>query len=139
MAVHAAEPSPRHIPLLPANLLLWLPVTPTLESLNCGGASAPRHASQVHKAPGRRVDVCGTGTALDYAEAGHRRRVVWGWIDAVPSAKLMLAGLSEQNRFALAFRVHNMKADAGRRKKIETFVATLARGETVYPQKKRRA
>lgn len=35
----------------------------------------------------------------------------------------------------LAFRVHNLKTEAGRRKKIETFVAMLARGETIYPQR----
>ena len=39
------------------------------------------------------------------------------------------------NRFAIAFRVFNMKTEAGRKKKIETFVAMLARGETIYPQK----
>jgi uncharacterized protein YdeI (YjbR/CyaY-like superfamily) len=55
-------------------------------------------------------------------------------IDAVPAARRMLAALSEQNRFAIAFRVFNMKTEAGRRKKIETFVAMLARGETVYPK-----
>ena len=58
-------------------------------------------------------------------------------IDASPKAKAMLAKLSEQNRFALAFRTHNMKTEAGRRKKIETFVAMLERGETIHPQKKR--
>lgn len=57
-------------------------------------------------------------------------------IDAEPKAKAMLARLSAQNRFALAFRVHNMKTEAGRRKKVETFVAMLKRGETIYPQKK---
>jgi uncharacterized protein YdeI (YjbR/CyaY-like superfamily) len=57
-------------------------------------------------------------------------------IDAEPEAKAMLARLSAQNRFALAFRVHNMKTEAGRRKKIETFVAMLKQGETIYPQKK---
>ena len=50
-------------------------------------------------------------------------------IDAEPKAKAMLAKLTEQNRFALAFRIHNMKTEAGRRKKIETFVAMLARGD----------
>jgi len=58
-------------------------------------------------------------------------------IDAVPRAKAMLANLSEQNRFALAFRVHNMKSEAGRKKKIETFVEMLKRGETIYPQPKK--
>jgi uncharacterized protein YdeI (YjbR/CyaY-like superfamily) len=58
-------------------------------------------------------------------------------IDAEPRAKVMLAKLSEQNRFALAFRTHNMKTEAGRKKKIETFVAMLKRGETIYPQGKK--
>jgi uncharacterized protein YdeI (YjbR/CyaY-like superfamily) len=58
-------------------------------------------------------------------------------IDANPGAKAMLAKLTEQNRFALAFRVHNMKTPAGRAKKIETFVAMLERGETIHPQKNR--
>jgi uncharacterized protein YdeI (YjbR/CyaY-like superfamily) len=58
-------------------------------------------------------------------------------IDANPKAKAMLAKLSAQNRFALAFRTHNMKTEAGRKKKIETFVAMLKRGATIYPQTKR--
>jgi uncharacterized protein YdeI (YjbR/CyaY-like superfamily) len=58
-------------------------------------------------------------------------------IDAEPKARAMLARLSEQNRFALAFRVHNMKTELGRRRKIETFVAMLKRGETIYPQGRR--
>jgi len=58
-------------------------------------------------------------------------------IDAEPNAKAMLAKLSEQNRFALAFRTHNMKTEAGRKKKIETFVGMLKRGETIYPQRKK--
>ncbi len=58
-------------------------------------------------------------------------------IDAEPKAKAMLAKLSEQNRFALAFRTHNMKTEAGRKKKIETFVAMLKRGETIYPQRQK--
>jgi uncharacterized protein YdeI (YjbR/CyaY-like superfamily) len=57
-------------------------------------------------------------------------------IDAEPKAKAMLAKLTEQNRFALAFRTHNMKTDAGRKKKIATFVEMLKRGETIYPQKR---
>jgi uncharacterized protein YdeI (YjbR/CyaY-like superfamily) len=57
-------------------------------------------------------------------------------IDAEPKAKAMLAKLSAQNRFALAFRTQNMKTEAGRKKKIETFVAMLKRGETIYPQRR---
>ena len=58
-------------------------------------------------------------------------------IDAEPKAKAMLAKLSAQNRFALAFRTHNMITEAGRKKKIETFVAMLKRGETIYPQREK--
>jgi uncharacterized protein YdeI (YjbR/CyaY-like superfamily) len=58
-------------------------------------------------------------------------------IDAEPKAREMLAKLSAQNRFALAFRTHNMKTEAGRKKKIEAFVEMLKRGETIYPQRKK--
>jgi uncharacterized protein YdeI (YjbR/CyaY-like superfamily) len=55
-------------------------------------------------------------------------------IDAEPRAKKMLSTLSAQNRFTLAFRVHNMKTVAGRKKKIAAFVDMLKRGETIHPQ-----
>lgn len=58
-------------------------------------------------------------------------------IDAEPEAKAMLGKLTEQNRFALAFRMHNIKTDAGRKRRIEAFVEMLKRGETIYPQKQR--
>ena len=58
-------------------------------------------------------------------------------IDADPAARDMLGRLTEQNRFALAFRVHNIKTEAARKRNIETFVAMLKRGETIYPQKQR--
>jgi uncharacterized protein YdeI (YjbR/CyaY-like superfamily) len=58
-------------------------------------------------------------------------------IDAEPKAKAMLATLTAQNRFALVFRTENMKTEAGRKKKVETFVQMLKRGETIYPQGKK--
>ncbi|TKT79049.1 YdeI/OmpD-associated family protein [Aquamicrobium sp. LC103] len=58
-------------------------------------------------------------------------------IEAEPRAKAMLATLTSQNRFALAFRVHNMRTDAGRSRKIAQFVGMLKRGETIYPQRKK--
>ena len=57
-------------------------------------------------------------------------------IDAEPRARAMLEKLSAQNRFALAFRTHNMKTEAGRKKKIVAFVEMLKRGETIHPQRK---
>ncbi|MBW3567767.1 MAG: YdeI/OmpD-associated family protein [Proteobacteria bacterium] len=59
-------------------------------------------------------------------------------IDAEPKAKKMLASLNEQNRYALAFRMHHLKTAAGRKKKIETFVEMLKRGEMIHPQGKKR-
>jgi uncharacterized protein YdeI (YjbR/CyaY-like superfamily) len=55
-------------------------------------------------------------------------------IDADPKAREMLGRLNAQNRFALAFRVEQMKTAAGRERKIRTLVEMLARGETIYPQ-----
>lgn len=55
-------------------------------------------------------------------------------IDAEPRARTTFARLSAQNRFALAFRVSNLKTEAGRRKRIAAFVEMLAKGETIYPQ-----
>ena len=60
-------------------------------------------------------------------------------IEAEPKAKATLQGLSAQNRFALIFRIGNMKTEAGRQKKIAEFVAMLKRGDTIHPQKERKA
>lgn len=56
-------------------------------------------------------------------------------IEAEPKARAMYKALTAQNRFALTFRVHNLKTPAGREKKIREFVEMLKRGETIYPQK----
>jgi uncharacterized protein YdeI (YjbR/CyaY-like superfamily) len=58
-------------------------------------------------------------------------------IDGEPKAREMLGRLSQQNRFALAFRMHHVKTETGRKKKIATFVEMLKRGETIYPQGKK--
>ena len=58
-------------------------------------------------------------------------------IDADPAARDMLGKLTEQNRFALAFRLHNIKTEAARKRRIEAYVDMLKRGETIYPQKQK--
>jgi uncharacterized protein YdeI (YjbR/CyaY-like superfamily) len=45
--------------------------------------------------------------------------------------------LGKQNLFALAFRTNQLKTAAGRAKKIADWVAMLARGETITPEKNR--
>lgn len=54
-------------------------------------------------------------------------------IRAEPKALAMYEKLTSQNRFALTFRTIAMKTEEGRKKKIETFVAMLKRGETIHP------
>ena len=56
-------------------------------------------------------------------------------IEAEPRALATFKTLNSTNRFALAFRVGNLKTAAGREKKIKTFVEMLKSGETIYPQK----
>ena len=56
-------------------------------------------------------------------------------IKADPAASAMLAKLTAQNRYALAFRLHNLKTAAARERKIGEFVAMLREGKTIYPQR----
>ena len=57
-------------------------------------------------------------------------------LDAEPAAKAFFATLKGANRFAVLYRVHDAKTEKTRAARIEKFVAMLARGETLHPQKK---
>jgi uncharacterized protein YdeI (YjbR/CyaY-like superfamily) len=57
-------------------------------------------------------------------------------IDASPRARKTFGTLNKQNLFSLVFRTNAMKTPAGRAKKIAALVAMLARGETIYPQRR---
>lgn len=54
-------------------------------------------------------------------------------INANPAALATFQTLTQQNRFALAFRLGNVKTAATRAKKLALYVEMLARGETIYP------
>ena len=56
-------------------------------------------------------------------------------LDASPAALALFQQLSSQNRFAILFRIGNVKRAETRARKIEQFVAMLAAGETIYPQR----
>jgi uncharacterized protein YdeI (YjbR/CyaY-like superfamily) len=58
-------------------------------------------------------------------------------LDASPVAQTSFTGLSGQNRFAILFRIGNVKRASTRAAKVAQFVAMLERGETIYPQKPR--
>jgi uncharacterized protein YdeI (YjbR/CyaY-like superfamily) len=55
---------------------------------------------------------------------------------AEPKAQAMFEILTSQNRYAVLYRIGAAKRADTRAKRIERFVAMLARGETVYPQKR---
>ena len=55
-------------------------------------------------------------------------------IEARPDALTTFRTLDARNRYALAYRLHHLKTDAARARKIETFVEMLARGESIHPR-----
>ncbi len=55
---------------------------------------------------------------------------------AVPQAQAMFDILTSANRFAVVHRVNSAKRAETRAKRISLFVEQLARGETIYPQKR---
>jgi uncharacterized protein YdeI (YjbR/CyaY-like superfamily) len=56
-------------------------------------------------------------------------------LDANSIATLAFGQLSSQNRFAILFRIGNVKRAETRAAKIATYVAMLERGETIHPQR----
>jgi uncharacterized protein YdeI (YjbR/CyaY-like superfamily) len=56
---------------------------------------------------------------------------------AHPRAAAMFEILTSQNRYAILYRITTAKRADTRQRRIAQFVGMLARGETVYPQKRR--
>ncbi|MGB6056641.1 MAG: YdeI/OmpD-associated family protein [Microthrixaceae bacterium] len=59
-------------------------------------------------------------------------------LKADAEAAAMFATLTSQNRFAVLHRIGQAKKAETRARRIEQFVTMLARGETIYPQKRTR-
>lgn len=57
-------------------------------------------------------------------------------LDAEPAARAMFDILTSQNRYGVLYRINAAKRADTRTRRIERFVAMLARGETLYPQKR---
>src|SRR2546421_2119773 len=57
-------------------------------------------------------------------------------LNAQPAAKAMFQILSAPNRYAVLYRIQDAKRAETRARRIERFVAMLARGETIYAQRK---
>jgi uncharacterized protein YdeI (YjbR/CyaY-like superfamily) len=99
------------------------------------GRMTPRGLSEIEKAkadgrwerayaPGRATEV-----PADLVKA----------IEANAKALATFKTLNRQNQFALAFRLGQLKTEAGRKKRIAAFVEMLARGELLHPQRATRA
>jgi uncharacterized protein YdeI (YjbR/CyaY-like superfamily) len=54
---------------------------------------------------------------------------------AAPEAKTMFARLSAANRYSILYRIATAKRSDTRQRRIEQFVAMLARGETIHPER----
>ena len=58
---------------------------------------------------------------------------------AEPRAQAMFEILTSQNRYAVLYRIDAAKRAATRARRIEQYVAMLARGETIHPQRRKLA
>lgn len=120
----------RYVPRRPKSIWSKINVD-NVERLIAEGRMTEHGLKQVElaKADGRWDRAYGSGRSLALPDA------FLAAVDADPRAKEMLSRLTEQNRFAIAFRLHNVKTEATRQRKIAEYVSMLARGVTIYPQK----
>jgi len=54
---------------------------------------------------------------------------------AEPAAARMFDTLTSQNRYSVILRISSLKTAAARARRVERYVAMLARGETIHPQR----
>ena len=95
----------------------------------------------MHAAGERAVAAAQSDGRWESAYAGQRTIQVPDDLQAAlaaqPRAREMFSLLTSQNRYAVLLRIDTAKRSDTRARRIEQFVAMLARGETVYPQKRR--
>ena len=107
---------------------------------NVGLAERLHAAGLMHPAGLQAVARAKDDGRWDAAYAGHATIEVpadlSAALDAAPAAKAMFARLTSQNRYAVLYRIHEAKRSDTRARRIERFVAMLARGETIHPQGK---
>ncbi len=58
-------------------------------------------------------------------------------LDAEPAAAAFFETLTAQNRYAILFRLANVKKAETHTRKVTEYVAMLTRGETIYPQRQK--
>jgi uncharacterized protein YdeI (YjbR/CyaY-like superfamily) len=57
-------------------------------------------------------------------------------LDADAAAAAMFETLTSQNRYAVIYRIESLRRADSRARRIQEYVAMLARGETLHPQKR---
>jgi uncharacterized protein YdeI (YjbR/CyaY-like superfamily) len=101
------------------------------ETLIAAGRMHPAGLAEVERAKAdgrweRAYDSPTTATVPDDLRAA---------LDASPAAAKLFAELDGNNRYAILHRLQDAKKPETRARRIEQFVAMLARGETIYPRR----
>lgn len=107
---------------------------------NVGHIGRLEAAGKLHPAGRDAVESAKADGRWDAAYAGPATtEVPQDLLDAIAaneSAQSMYEVLSSQNRFAMAYRLGQLKTPAARERNIARFVDMLSRRETFYPQKR---
>jgi uncharacterized protein YdeI (YjbR/CyaY-like superfamily) len=107
---------------------------------NTGIADRLQTEGRMHPAGQAEVERAKTDGRWDAAYAGQASIEVppdlAEALAAEPKAQAMFEALNSQNRYAVLYRITTAKRSDTRARRIEQFIAMLARGETVYPQKR---
>jgi uncharacterized protein YdeI (YjbR/CyaY-like superfamily) len=107
--------------------------TSHVERLRAEGRMRPAGLAQVERAQADgRWDAAYAGSARMQVPADLATALA-----ANPPAQAMFDILTSQNRYAVIYRINTAKQAATRARRIRDFVDRLARGETVYPQRRR--
>jgi uncharacterized protein YdeI (YjbR/CyaY-like superfamily) len=103
-----------------------------VESLRADGRMEPPGEAEVERAiADGRWDAAYAGAATIEVPADLAAAIA-----AAPAAQRMFDVLTSTNRYAVIFRTTQARSAKTRARRIEGFVEMLARGETVYPQKR---
>ncbi|OUM43437.1 YdeI/OmpD-associated family protein [Arthrobacter sedimenti] len=105
---------------------------------NQGHVERLRAEGRMHEAGERAIAAAQADGRWERAYAGPATAEVppdlMAAIEADGAALVTFRTLSSQNRYALIFRLAQLRTDAAKERNIAKFVAMLARGETFYPQ-----
>ncbi|MEP7192523.1 MAG: YdeI/OmpD-associated family protein [Actinomycetota bacterium] len=107
---------------------------------NVGIVSALISEGRIQPAGLRQVEQAKADGRWEAAYSGQASQATPADLDAAlsaePRARAMFEILTSQNRFAVIYRLESARRPETRVRRIEQFVAMLARGETPYPQKR---